>query len=105
MANIVKKISFNGFDNTFSIAVKLKGEYLDLTPASGFELRAGSEIISDGITGDEDGLITFNLGNSGLPKGIYDCVLIVFDGLHPNGQILCHPRAENQLRLEVASLS
>lgn len=50
----------------------------------------------DAITwGDADGRVSFELGAllADVKPGAYQGILTLFDGLHPNGQVVAHPAA------------
>lgn len=49
-----------------------------------------------GVSPNTNNLITFTL-NSLTLSGLYYASVIVYDALHPNGQVIAHPESDNDL--------
>lgn len=102
------ELVYNGFDNENVLRIKeLSGGStapFDFSGASSIELYipALDMTIDSGIDwGDGDGVVKFTLGGSAIPEGTYYGRLVVFDPLHPNGQILVHELSKTlQLRVK-----
>lgn len=81
----------------------LAGQLVDFSGATSFELvdslgRWTVSSITDATyisIGSSDGVITFKLGNSKIPPGVYVAALIMYDAEHTAGNVI------GMIRLEV----
>jgi len=91
------EIVYNDRDNenivTFSDqngAIDFTGYTRMLVRFDGSSVEADTDVTASLITGDSSGNVTFDFGALGVDAGEYPCSFIVFDGSHPNGQVLVH---------------
>lgn len=91
------EIVYNGYDNEiklrFSEIVAGIKRFVDFSGATSVELVLPD--IPQTVTSDIDwshgkGVVTFKLGDDGLPLGDHRARVVINDVLHPNGQILIH---------------
>lgn len=90
-------IVFSGYDNGVRVRISeiVEGfkEPLDFEGASSVELYLPDLdiTIDSGIDFSEGGgVLTMQLGHASVPKGRHSARLLVYDPLHPNGQVLVH---------------
>lgn len=102
------EIVYRGHDNRASITVLMDGAPMDFSTVTRMTLelpRADVVVDSDQHPGAIDwsggaGLIEFDLGDLSLPCGLHRAILVAYDPLHPNGQVIAHP-AGAELRIRV----
>lgn len=102
------EIVYRGHDNRASITVLMDGAPMDFSTVTRMTLALrGHDVLidSDQDAGAIDwsggaGLIEFALGDLSLPCGLHRAILVAYDPLHPNGQVIAHP-AGAELRIRV----
>ena len=102
------EIVYRGHDNRASITVLMDGAPMDFSAVT----RMTLELQGQGVVADSDvdgglidwsagaGLIEFDLGDLSLPCGLHRAILVAYDPLHPDGQVIAHP-AGAELRIRV----
>jgi hypothetical protein len=93
-----------GHDNPFSLTVKRGGTAVDLVATSVTRMvikygNTASEIIDSDVAGEgagqpfdwatsgASGICEYDLGGQSIPVGTHECSLIIYDTLHPSGQV------------------
>lgn len=91
-------------NNVSRIAIREDGQLLDFTAVTryvlmfeGTTVTVDTDVNANAITGDSNGVVTFDLGglNLNLEAGYVRASLIVYDALHPDGQTLLCPKDSN----------
>jgi hypothetical protein len=92
---------YQGRDNRNRIAIRENNVPLSLADASRVILYLdGYGEIDSASHADlfdwDDGVLEFAVGSLSIPIGDYRASVIVFDALHPNGQVLIHAESQSQ---------
>lgn len=92
------KTIYRGRDNEESISVRQNGVLVNFSPVTRMTLLAGGILFDSAIdstlinwSGNDGKKITFKIGASTIPLGLHGAVLVAYDPLHPNGQVIAHP--------------
>lgn len=106
MVSQVTEIIAKDLDNDFQIIISDDSGVVDFTAVTRMTIEADgvikdSDIDASAITWDSLGVITFKLGDMALSKGFYSATLIAFDPAHSSGQLICSPRYNARLNLNV----
>lgn len=101
MASKVTRITYLDRDNHFTITVHQDNEPVNFSQATSIELIVDGTIITQGIEWNAQGVLTFDIGDENLTPGTYRPMLVAYDPLHPDGQVIFDKDAPAELVLVV----
>lgn len=95
----VEEVVYLGRDNIFAITVTEGGALVDFTAATSYQLTVNEVTHTSGMTGDDSGVITFDIGDIAVGQGKHRAHLVVIDPTHPLGQVVVDEHSENPLEI------
>lgn len=94
--SVIVESSFNERDNENELYFEFEGEPFKFITLGVSKIEAivdGVIVSSDDskLSFDDEGNVTMKLGTSNIPIGSYPLIVVIYDDLHPNGQVIASP--------------